>query len=179
MQYTEEYRSPIGEIVLVSDGSALSGLFFDRKKDLERTPDRRIKNNIKDGLPDSGNGQKNKIFDETVKWLDCYFGGENPSFMPEILLSGTSFQMEVWNILRTIPYGMTMTYGEIAGIIAKKRGIKRMSAQAVGQAVGHNPIGIIVPCHRVIGSNGSLTGYGGGLDKKIKLLAIEGIKGIH
>lgn len=157
MYYTRIYDSPVGGIVLKSDGSVLTGLGFCKQDDSGYTPE----NNAAD------------VFSETEKWLDSYFRGENPSFMPQISLNGTDFQMEVWNILKMIPYGKTMSYGEIAGMIAKKRGLKRMSAQAVGQAVGHNPVGIIVPCHRVIGSDGSLTGYAGGLDKKIKLLAIE------
>ena len=104
-----------------------------------------------------------------------YFSGKEPDFTVPVYFNGTEFQNEVWNILCTIPYGKTITYGEIAKRIAAKRGIIRMAAQAVGGAVGHNEISIIVPCHRVIGTDGSLTGYAGGLDKKIKLLTLEGI----
>lgn len=173
MQYTKIYASPIGDLILASDGSALTGLGFWKQEYAERTPDKPEQSRAQDCRQDNQEEKAKEVFAETVKWLDSYFRGEKPSFMPEILLNGTEFQTEVWNILKTIPYGEIMTYGEIAGMIAKKRGLKRMSAQAVGQAVGHNPVGIIVPCHRVIGSNGSLTGYAGGLDKKIKLLAIE------
>lgn len=115
------------------------------------------------------------VFDCTKKWLDSYFSGHNPDFTPPICLKGTSFQEDVWEILNRIPYGKVISYGEIARQIAEKRGLKRMSAQAVGGAVGRNPISIIVPCHRVIGSDGSLTGYAGGLDKKTELLKIEGV----
>ncbi len=174
MQYIKIYPSPIGNIVLVSDGSALTGLGFGQQNSSDNILEKSEPDGTKNCLQEK---KAKKVFDETKEWLDCYFGGNNPSFMPEILLKGTAFQMEVWDILKTIPYGETMTYGEIARIIAKKHGISRMSAQAVGQAVGHNPIGIIVPCHRVIGSNGSLTGYAGGLDRKKKLLAIESGKG--
>lgn len=174
MRYTKLYTSPIGNIILVSDGSALTGLGFGQ----QNFSDNLLKESEPDGTQSCLQEKKAKeVFDETKEWLDCYFGGNNPSFMPEVLLNGTAFQTEVWDILKTIPYGETMTYGEIARMIAKKHGISRMSAQAVGQAVGHNPIGIIVPCHRVIGSNGSLTGYAGGLDKKKKLLAIESGEG--
>ena len=112
---------------------------------------------------------------QTKHWLDVYFSGKEPDCTVPFHFNGTTFQNEVWNILCTIPYGKTMTYGEIAKRIAAKRGIPRMAAQAVGGAVGHNEISIIVPCHRVIGTDGSLTGYAGGLDKKIKLLTLEGI----
>lgn len=115
------------------------------------------------------------VFDCTERWLDSYFSGHNPDFTPPICLKGTSFQEDVWEILKRIPYGKVISYGEIARQIAEKRGLKRMSAQAVGGAVGRNPIAIIIPCHRVVGSNGSLTGYAGGLDKKTELLKIEGV----
>ena len=109
------------------------------------------------------------------RWLDEYFAGIEPTVQVSLHLVGTDFQNEVWEILQTIPYGKTITYGEIAKQIAAKRGIARMSSQAVGGAVGHNPVSIIVPCHRVVGSNGSLTGYAGGIDKKVALLTLEGL----
>lgn len=118
--------------------------------------------------------KENNITEKTKHWLDIYFAGVNPDFMPPLNPTGSDFRQKVWEILLKIPYGKTITYNEIAKEIAKQRNIKRMSAQAVGGAVGHNPISIIIPCHRVIGSNGSLTGYSGGIDKKIKLLNIEG-----
>ncbi len=159
MIYLDCYSSPLGEIVLTSDGYSLTGLYFsdryipDDKVDLEEKR-----------LP---------IFDEAKKWLDSYFSFEVNESIPSLTLEGTEFQKDVWSILLTIPYGETMTYGEIAKKVAKKRGKERMSSQAVGQAVGKNPIVILVPCHRVIGTNGKLVGYHGGLDRKIKLLEIE------
>jgi methylated-DNA-[protein]-cysteine S-methyltransferase len=105
--------------------------------------------------------------------LDRYFEGQDPGFVPPIRLDGTPFQQTVWELLQTIPYGETMTYGEIAARIARLRGIRKMSAQAVGGAVSRNPIALIIPCHRVIGSNGDLTGYAGGLDRKEWLLFLE------
>nr|WP_303796842.1 methylated-DNA--[protein]-cysteine S-methyltransferase [Ruminococcus flavefaciens] len=113
------------------------------------------------------------VFTETVKWLDIYFGGKEPSFTPPISLHTTPFRKVVYDILLTIPYGQTMTYGEIARILADQQGAEHMSAQAVGSAVGHNPVSIIIPCHRVVGADGSLTGYAGGLDKKKALLKLE------
>ena len=114
------------------------------------------------------------VFEQTALWLDLYFSGQNPKFRPDILLEGSAFQKAVWDILLEIPYGQTMSYKQIADIIARQKGIARMSAQAVGNAIGHNPISLIVPCHRVIGSNGKLTGYAGGLFRKQKLLDLEG-----
>ena len=108
------------------------------------------------------------------RWLDIYFSGQQPDFMPPLHMSGTPFQMAVWETLREIPYGQTTTYGAIARKIARQRGVSKMSAQAVGQAVGRNELSILVPCHRVVGTNGSLTGYAGGIDKKIQLLQLEG-----
>ncbi|MCF0241225.1 MAG: methylated-DNA--[protein]-cysteine S-methyltransferase [Treponema sp.] len=117
----------------------------------------------------------NKILSSTVTWLDEYFSGKNPDIKIPLYFAGTDFQKEVWEILCKIPYGKTMSYAEISKEIALKRGIKKMSAQAVGNAVGKNPISIICPCHRVIGSDGSMTGYAWGIDVKIKLLELEKI----
>ena len=114
-----------------------------------------------------------RVLELAAKWLDVYFSGEVPDFMPPIKFRGTDFQKSVWETLLTIPYGETVTYGDIAKNIAEQRGVTKMSSQAVGGAVGRNPIGIIVPCHRVIGANGKLTGYAAGLDKKVKLLELE------
>lgn len=105
--------------------------------------------------------------------MDLYFQGKSPNFTPPLSFNGSPFRLIVWNILLKIPYVATMTYGEIAAIIAKKQGVQSMSAQAVGRAVAHNPISVIVPCHRVVGTNGSLTGYAGGIEKKIALLELE------
>ncbi len=161
MTFFAKYPSPIGELTLLSDGEALTGLDFEK----DRYPNKITSEMSCASLP---------VFEEAFLWLDIYFRGENPGFMPKLLLKGSPFRMEVWDILRKIPYGETVTYGEIADEIAAKRGLEKMSAQAVGGAVGHNPIGIIVPCHRVVGSGGSLTGFGGGIEAKIFLLKIEG-----
>lgn len=161
MDYIFHYTSPLGGITLASDGEALTGLWFDGQKYFAQTLD---KENTESELP---------IFEQTIKWLDIYFSGKAPDFTPPLNLQTTEFCKSVCKIMLTIPYGQTMTYGEIAGIIAKQKNLTRMSAQAVGGAVGRNPISIIIPCHRVIGANGSLTGYAGGLDKKIKLLKLE------
>ena len=155
------YTSPLGEITLASNGETLTGLWFDGQK---YYPHNLAAESTESELP---------IFTQTSKWLDIYFSGEEPDFTPPLSLQTTIFRKAVYDILLTIPYGQTMTYGEIARIIAERQGIERMSAQAVGGAVGHNPIGIIIPCHRVIGADGSLTGYAGGLDKKIALLKLE------
>lgn len=162
MPYKYLYNSPISPITLMADDKSLMGLYFTRERQLEN-----LSNNIQE--------QTLPIFKETCHWLDIYFSGKIPNFTPALSANGTEFQREVWKILLTIPYGKTMTYGEIAKLMAKRRGISKMSPQAVGGAVGKNPISIIIPCHRVIGSNGNLTGYAAGLDKKIKLLEIEKI----
>ena len=159
MIYTVHYTSPLGGITLASDGMALTGLYFDGERDF---PD--LSAAHKKDLP---------VFGEVMRWLDLYFAGKEPDFMPPLAPVGTTFQQAVWEILRTIPYGGTMTYGAIAKRLEKVTG-KRMSAQAVGGAVGRNPISILIPCHRVIGADGSLTGYAGGLDKKEYLLGLEG-----
>ncbi len=161
MDYISHYNSPLGAVTMASDGACLTGLWFDDQKYFALT------------LGDDAVCSDLPIFDETKKWLDKYFDGKNPDFKPQIKLKGTDFQMQVWNILLKIPYGKVITYSDIAKQIADIKGISRMSAQAVGGAVGHNPISIIVPCHRVVGANGSLTGYAGGIDKKAYLLNLE------
>ncbi len=161
MQYTSHYQSPIGNILLAADDTGLTGLWFEEQKYFARC------------LEQEHEERDLSLFKEVKHWLDIYFSGKEPDFAVPLHLKGTDFQMEVWEILCTIPYGKTVTYGEIARQLAAKKGLKRMSAQAVGGAVSHNAISIIVPCHRVIGADGSLTGYAGGLDKKIKLLEIE------
>ena len=163
MLYTSHYTSPLGGMTLVSDGTALVGLYFDGQK------------YAAEGL-DATRTQKNlPIFEEARRWLDVYFSGRKPDFMPALAPHGTAFQQSVWEILRTIPYGQTVTYGAIARRIEQNTGC-RMSAQAVGGAVGRNPISILIPCHRVVGTNGSLTGYAGGIDKKERLLQWEGAR---
>lgn len=163
MLYTCFYKSPLGGITMASDGTALTGLWFDGQK------------YFAEGLAETAAAKTLPVFDEAVRWLDIYFSGRRPDFTPPLNLEGTAFRKEVWQLLLQIPYGETITYGELAAQLAAHRGLKRMSAQAVGGAVGHNPISIIVPCHRVVGIGGSLTGYAGGLAKKLALLKLEGI----
>ena len=148
---------------MASDGTALTGLWFDGQK------------YFAEGIEPDAEEKKLPVFDETVRWLDIYFSDRRPDFTPPLNLEGTAFRKEVWQLLLQIPYGETTTYGELAAQLAAHRGLKQMSAQAVGGAVGHNPISIIVPCHRVVGTGGSLTGYAGGLAKKLALLKLEGI----
>ena len=163
MNFTHYYQSPLGILTFTSDGEALTGIWFDRQKsftnEISSEPGEKI-------LP---------VFAQTVEWLDTYFSGKEPAFTPPLAIHTTAFRKAVWEILLTIPYGQTRTYGEIAQQLAAQRGLKRMSAQAVGGAVGHNAFVLIIPCHRVIGTDGSLTGYGPGIEKKAKLLEMEGI----
>ncbi len=163
MQYISHYHSPLGDILLAADSAGLTGLWFEGQKYFALYLD---KEHEEKELP---------VFEEAKRWLDIYFSGKNPDFQVPLHFTGTDFQNEVWEILYAIPYGQTTTYGEIAAQLAKKRGLPRMSAQAVGGAVGHNEISIIVPCHRVVGASGSLTGYAGGIEKKVKLLEHEGV----
>lgn len=163
MVYYDFYSSPLGNVTLESDGENLTGLYIDGQRKVNNDYYKTAK---RETLP---------IFSQTVKWLNEYFDGKIPDFTPEIKLVGTPFQKSVWKKLLTIPYGKTVTYGDVARQIAKEKGLLKMSSQAVGGAVGRNPVSIIVPCHRVIGANGNLTGYAGGVDKKIQLLSIEKI----
>ncbi len=163
MVSVHHYDSPLGGITLASDGNALTGLWFDRQKYFGAT------------LDESREEKELPVFQQADQWLNIYFSGKKPEFMPPLVMNTTPFRKIVWHILLSIPYGQTMTYGEIAKQAAKTMGLTHMSAQAVGGAVGHNSISLIIPCHRVVGSNGSLTGYAGGIDKKIKLLQWEGI----
>ena len=161
--YSESFPSPLGEMTAVSDGIHLTALTFCGQKYYEKE------------VPSDAVSGHLPVFDEVKEWLTIYFEGHKPDFMPSVKLSGSEFQQDVWEILRRIPYGKTVTYGDIAKEIAAKRGIRTMSAQAVGGAVGHNPVAILVPCHRVVGKNGNLTGYAGGIERKMKLLECEGI----
>ena len=161
MQYTNKYQSPLGDILLAADDVGLTGLWFEGQKYFALYLDKEHKEKE---LP---------VFVKAKEWLDIYFSGKEPNFKLPLHFIGTPFQKEVWEILSSIPYGKTIPYGEIAKQLAKKRNIKQMSAQAVGGAVSHNEISIIVPCHRVVGANGSLSGYAGGIDKKIALLKLE------
>jgi methylated-DNA-[protein]-cysteine S-methyltransferase len=162
MDFISHYDSPIGRMTMASDGTHLIGLWFDGQKHFASTLDKECEE--RDDLP---------FFDQTCRWLDIYFSGSVPDFTPALLLRANVFRRRVWEILLTIPYGHTMTYGEIARNIARERNLTSMSAQAVGSAVSHNPISLIIPCHRVIGANGSLTGYAGGIERKKWLLEME------
>ncbi len=164
MQYTCQYNSPIGDITLSSDGQYLTGIHFNGLKTISTHP---AKTNYKPGTA---------ILEETKRWLDIYFQGKNPDFTPKIKLEGTPFRIFVWEILTHIPYGHTRSYKDIAEIIVEEYHFKNMSAQAIGGTVSHNPIPIIIPCHRVIGASGKLIGYSAGLERKVKLLELEGIK---
>lgn len=165
MYYSTTHTLPVGEVTLAADGNSIVGLWIRGQKyhgasvPEELTEDRTL-----------------PIFDQATQWLEAYFADRKPavSDLPLAPL-GSDFRQEVWRILCAIPYGTVITYGDIAKEMAAKQGKQKMSAQAVGGAVGHNPISIIIPCHRVVGSNGSLTGYAGGIDTKIKLLELEGV----
>lgn len=168
MYYISKYNSLLGGITIAADGEALLGLWLDGQKYFE---DRL---NKKEFGEQSTGGLKVPVLEEAEKWLGIYFSGKIPDFTPKMNFEDVSpFRKRVWEILLKIPYGKLMTYGQIAKKIEAETG-KRVSAQAVGGAVGHNPISLIIPCHRVVGANGSLTGYAGGLDKKTFLLKLEG-----
>lgn len=158
MQYQTIYQSPLGDLQLISDGNTLTHLLY---------PNQHLTNvKVKKDLP---------IFNKATQWLDEYFKGDNPSVDFSLSPEGTVFQREVWNELTKITHGDLKTYGHIASKVGHQLGKPKMSAQAIGGAVGRNPISIIIPCHRVVGKDGSLTGYGGTIDNKIKLLEIENV----
>ena len=159
--FTRHYDSPMGGILLAADEIGLRGLWFDGQKYFARD------------LPENRIEQETHAIAEVRRWLDVYFTGKEPGFLPPLHPIGSAFRLAVWTILLQIPYGQTTTYGEIAQQLAGTAGISRMSAQAVGGAVGHNEISIIIPCHRVVGTSGSLTGYAGGIERKVKLLELE------
>lgn len=161
MLYYKKVASPLGEITLRSDGEALTGLWFADDKHFG------AKDIAGAALADLD------VFMQAEAWLAEYFAGREPKVSVPLKLQGSEFQMQVWRLLQDIPYGRLVTYGDIAKKIAAQKGLARMSAQAVGGAVGHNPLCIIVPCHRVVGANGSLTGYGGGMWRKVRLLELE------
>lgn len=175
MQYTAKYQSPVGEILLAADEIGLTGLWFDGEKFYADSLDPEHMEIDHSMEVDPSREKVLPVFEAVRKWLDIYFSGKEPDFMPPVHMIGSPFRLSVWELLRQIPYGETVTYGELAKMVAEKRGLSRMSAQAVGGAVGHNEISIIVPCHRVVGSDGSLTGYAGGVDKKERLLTLEGV----
>lgn len=161
MEYIHRCASPLGAITMASDGTALTGLWFDGQRRFPAC----LENAHTAALP---------VFDQAEEWLRVYFGEKAPDFTPALNPVGTDFRRAVWDILLKIPYAETRSYGEIAQALAQRCGLQKMSAQAVGGAVGHNPISLIIPCHRVIGADGSLTGYAGGIDRKRKLLDMEG-----
>lgn len=161
MLYTDSFASPLGEILLVSDGETLSGLYFEGQKYIP-------------ALPEAEKDPSLPVFKSARAWLARYFAGEKPEADLPLRAAGTAFQRAVWDLLKEIPYGTTATYGELAKRLAARRG-RPCSARAVGAAVGRNPISLIVPCHRVLGADGSLTGYAGGLARKRALLRLEGI----
>lgn len=165
MIYTANYASPIGAMTLASDGSSLVGLWIEGQKYFAGT--------VKDAMvPD----EEQPVLVAAKTWLDGYFAGDRPAIAALPLApSGSVFRRVVWEILCEIPYGECTTYGDIARQVVARLGRPSMSGQAVGGAVGHNPISVIIPCHRVVGTNGSLTGYAGGIEKKIKLLVHEGV----
>lgn len=159
--YTLHYDSPLGGILLAADEAGLTGLWFEGEKYFA---------NI---LGPEQQERETPALQMAKRWLDVYFSGREPDFTPPLHPVGSPFRQAVWELLLKIPYGQTTTYGALAQELARQRGVAKISARAVGGAVGHNKISIIIPCHRVVGSSGSLTGYAGGLDKKIALLKLE------
>ena len=163
MTYTMHYDSPLGKILLAADGEGMTGVWFEAQRYFAAK------------LPPEHEEGTMPVLGDACRWLDVYFSGREPDFTPKLHLIGSDFRQAVWALLLQIPYGKTTTYGALANQLAEKHGQRRMSAQAVGGAVGHNAISIIIPCHRVVGADGSLTGYAGGLDTKARLLAGEGV----
>ena len=167
MTYTQHYDSPLGGMLLSADDEGLTGLWFDGEKYFARS------------LPKEHEVREMDILRSAAQWLDVYFSGLEPDFTPPLHPVGSDFRRRVWKKLLEIPYGETTTYGELAKSLAADLRLERMSAQAVGGAVGHNEISVIIPCHRVVGASGSLTGYAGGISKKLGLLRLEGADTSH
>lgn len=166
MMYTTTQDSPLGRLLLAADETGLTGIWFkDGRYALE-------------GLDPDHVEKETPVLAETRRWLKAYFSGEAPAFLPPLHPAGSPFRQAVWKLLLEIPYGQTTTYGALAAQLAKQQGLARMSAQAVGGAVEHNPISILIPCHRVVGMDGSLTGYAGGLERKRFLLRLEGMQNV-
>ena len=156
MRYVHEYDSPLGRLTLASDGQALTGLWFEGQRFFAA------------GLSPEPDAADLEVFDAAARWLDIYFSGREPDFTLPLAPAGTPFRMAVWALLREIPYGETITYGQLA------RRLPRGAARAVGEAAARNPISILIPCHRLLGADGSLTGYAGGVERKRALLRLEG-----
>ena len=155
----QSYASPVGELLLAADEEGLTGLWLAGEKYFP-------------GVPEDA-PQETPVLEETKRWLDIYFAGREPDFLPPLHPTGSAFRRRVWDLLLRIPYGQTVTYGQLAQQLAAQQSLSHMSAQAVGGAVGHNAISIIIPCHRVVGAGGSLTGYAGGIGRKVQLLTLE------
>jgi methylated-DNA-[protein]-cysteine S-methyltransferase len=167
MEYLHKIKSPVGTLTVSSDGQNISGLWIEGQKYFAGT------------LGEAVSEQNLPVFENLWEWLAVYFSGREPDFMPPLMPKGSPFQKAIWDSLCKIPYGQTTTYGEIAKQFELKNDGRRTSARAVGGAVGHNPISILIPCHRVVGRNRNLTGYAGGIEKKEKLLRLEGISIEH
>lgn len=161
MDYTYHYASPLGAVTMACDGERLTGLWFDGQRYFAST------------LGNAYEERELPVFRQTVRWLDLYFSGRAPDFTPPLLLKTTPFRETVLRLLLQVPYGATVTYGELARRVAAETGAAKPSARAVGGAVGRNPIALIIPCHRVVGADGSLTGYAAGTEKKRRLLTLE------
>ncbi|MDO4837284.1 MAG: methylated-DNA--[protein]-cysteine S-methyltransferase [Clostridia bacterium] len=161
--FTASYESPLGLITMICNEHALLGLWFSGQT------------HFMEGFTGTCRTADTPIFSETKRWLDGYFSGSVPDFTPPLQVTGSPFRRMVCDIMSAIPYGQTMTYGAIAVEVSRRMSSSPMSAQAVGGAVGHNPISLIIPCHRVMGAGGNLTGYAGGIERKIALLKLEGI----
>ncbi len=163
------YETPLGFVRMLICGDAVCGLWFEGEGERQEYEARMAEHPSAPVF----SGREAAVLTKALAWLNAYFAGEDPGPVPPLRLEGTAFRRRVWEVLQTIPYGQTMTYGQIARVLAEERGIERMSAQAVGGAVGHNPVSLMVPCHRVVGSKGGLTGYAGGVERKAALLELE------
>ncbi|MDD6570265.1 MAG: methylated-DNA--[protein]-cysteine S-methyltransferase [Acidaminococcus sp.] len=164
MEVYDTYESPLGTMILTADEEGLIRMYFKGAPDAPE--------GLENQLPKA---QDNEFIQEGKHWLHGYFEGRHLGWRPPLHLKGSAFQNQVWKVLLTIPYGQTVTYGDVAREVSRERHMEKMSARAVGGAVGSNPVALIVPCHRVVGANGSFTGYGGGLKRKVKLLELEGV----
>ena len=164
MEVFDRYESPLGTVILTADDQGLTRLYFQGAPDAPE--------GLENQLPKA---QDDEFIQEGKHWLHGYFEGRHLGWRPPLHLKGSEFQNQLWKALLTIPYGQTVSYGDVAKEVARERHMEKMSARAVGGAVGSNPVCLIVPCHRVVGAGGSLTGYGGGLQRKVKLLELEGV----